>query len=212
MWEGEAPAETGHSRMHRLGRSLALPNAFVPTQSTALSPQYFSLNLPRPPRTELSGWTVVMAEFDPGQFEALRAGLRRMHEAGPKVPGEIDEAILADARRSFAARRRRWALVQRIGGGLAAAAVLAIAIRVFYPPSNSTSPVRPLQRSELAQAADVNRDGRVDILDAYVVARHIARHQPLEPAWDVNGDGVVDQRDVDLIAHMAVQTTEGMAR
>jgi hypothetical protein len=150
-----------------------------------------------------------MTDFDPGQFEALRAGLRRMHEPGPAVPAEIDEAILAEARRSFAARRRRWAVIQRIGAGLAAAAVLAIAIRVFHPGSTSTSPARSPQRSQLAQAADVNHDGRVDILDAYVVARHIARHEPLDSAWDVNGDGVVDQRDVDLIAHMAVQTTGG---
>ena len=151
-----------------------------------------------------------MTEFDPGQFEALRAGLKRMHGAGPAVPREIDEAILAGARRSLVARRRRWALVQRIGGAVAAAAVLAIAIRVFHP--GASSPLPPTQRPQLAQAADVNHDGRVDILDAYVVARHIARHEPLDPAWDVNGDGVVDQKDVDLIAHLAVQTTGGKAR
>ena len=152
-----------------------------------------------------------MIEFDPGQFEALRAGLRRMHEAGPAVPREIDEAILAGARRSLVARRRGWAVVQRIGGGLAAAAVLAIAIRVFHPPKLN-SPIAAPPRPQRAQAADVNHDGRVDILDAYIVARHIARHEPLDPAWDVNGDGVVDQKDVDLIAHLAVQTTGGKAR
>jgi hypothetical protein len=150
-----------------------------------------------------------MTEFDPGQFEALRAGLKRMQTSGPVVPRQMDEAILAEARRSFASRRRRWVLIQRIGGGLAAAAVLAIAVRLFYPAPTSTSPVPTVPHRQLAQAADVNRDGRVDILDAYVVARHIARHEPLDPAWDINGDGVVDQKDVDLIAHLAVQTTEG---
>jgi len=152
----------------------------------------------------------AMTEFDPGQLKALRAGLKRMHAPGPAVPGEIDEAILADARRSFVARRRRWALVQRIGAGLAAAAVLAIAIRVFHPASNP--PMPPAQRPLLAQAADINRDGAVNVLDAYLVARHIARHESLDPAWDVNGDGVIDQKDVDLIAHLAVQTTEGKPR
>lgn len=150
-----------------------------------------------------------MTDFDPEQFERLRAGLMRLQPPGPRVPGKLDEAILADARRSVAMRRRRWMLVQRIGAGLAAAAVLAIAIRVFHPGSTSISPAPSSQRPQLAQAADVNHDGRVDILDAYVVARHIARHEPLDPAWDVNGDGVVDQKDVDLIAHMAVQTTGG---
>jgi hypothetical protein len=153
-----------------------------------------------------------MTDFDPEQFEALRAGLKRMETPGPRVPAELDEAILSDARQSFAARRRRWTLVQRIGGGLAAAAVLAIAVRVFYPPPTTNAPMQAAHRPQLAQAADVNHDGRVDILDAYVVARHIARHEPLDPAWDVNGDGVVDQKDVDLIAHMAVQTEGGHPR
>lgn len=148
-----------------------------------------------------------MTDFDPEQFERLRAGLMRLQPPRPRVPREVDEAILADARRSFVIRRRRWMLVQRIGAGLAAAAVLAIAIRVFHPTPVAPSAATP--RPQVARVGDVNRDGRVDILDAYVVARHIARHEPLDPAWDVNGDGVVDQKDVDLIAHMAVQTTGG---
>jgi hypothetical protein len=148
-----------------------------------------------------------MTDFDPNQFDALRTALLDLQGPGPAVPRELDDAILSDARRSFAARRRKWVRVQRIGAGLAAAALLAIAIRVLIPGANS--PVRPLQRPQLAQAADINRDGHIDILDAFIVARHIARHDPLDPAWDLNGDGVVDQKDVDLIAHLAVRVEGG---
>lgn len=148
-----------------------------------------------------------MSEFDPGQFEKLKTALSELHGSGPGVPSEVDREILAGARRAFAARRRRWVFVQRIGAGLAAAAVLALGVRLFFPGPHSV--VAPVQRAQLAQAADINRDGRVDILDAYLVARHIARHEPLDSAWDINGDGVVDQKDVDLIAHLAVQTEEG---
>jgi hypothetical protein len=148
-----------------------------------------------------------MTEFDPNQFDSLRAALGELYGHVPSVPASVDDSILSEARRSFARRRRTWALVQRIGVGLAAAAVLAIAVRAFFP--SATSPVGPVQRPQLAQAADVNHDGRVDILDAYVVARHVARHEPLDPAWDINGDGVVDQKDVDLIAHLAVRVDGG---
>jgi hypothetical protein len=148
-----------------------------------------------------------MIEFDPDQLGNLKAALAEIHGRVPVVPAELDDAILSEARRSFARRRKLWTLAQRVGLGLAAAAVLAIAVRAFLP--SATSRVAPLQRPQLAQAADVNRDGRVDILDAFVVARSIARHEPLDPAWDVNGDGVVDQKDVDLIAHLAVRVDGG---
>jgi hypothetical protein len=148
-----------------------------------------------------------MTEFDPNQFAALKAALADVSRPGPSVPPELDRAILSEARRSFAARRRRWAIAQRIGAGLAAAAVLTIAVRVFVPAFRLSAP--PSQRPQLAQAADINRDGKVDILDAFIVARHIARGEALDPAWDINGDGVVDQKDVDLIAHLAVRADGG---
>jgi hypothetical protein len=152
-----------------------------------------------------------MTEFEFNQFEKLKAALVEAEGARPPVPSEIDRQILAKARQSYVARRRTWAVLQRTGTGLAAAAVIAIAVRVFWPGVRPTT-TAPAQRPQLAQAADINRDGRVDILDAYVVARHIARHEPLDPAWDVNGDGIVDQKDVDLIAHLAVRADAGKAQ
>ena len=57
-------------------------------------------------------------------------------------------------------------------------------------------------------------NGRIDILDAFTVARALAdkgRTGPLPAAWDVNGDGVVDQKDVDWLANAAVRVG-GVAR
>jgi hypothetical protein len=133
----------------------------------------------------------------------LRAALARMDDREIRVPAEMDAAILSRARQSFARRRRNWHRVQRMVAGLAAAAVLTIAARIFIPMWHL--PATPAVRPQLAQVADVNHDGRVNILDAYVVARKIARHEPLDPAWDINGDGVVGQKDVDLIANLAVR-------
>lgn len=155
-----------------------------------------------------------MTRFNPHddqaeQFPAeLREALVRLHDPGIAVPPEVDEFILSGARRSFHHRRRRWLLVRRVGAAVAAAAVLVIAVKVFVPTRTAPSPVAFSQRPQLAQAADVNHDGRVDIVDAYIVARKIAHHEPLDPAWDINGDGVIDQKDVDLIANMAVQSSD----
>ena len=51
---------------------------------------------------------------------------------------------------------------------------------------------------------DLTGDGKVDVLDAFFLARQIKNGGPLDLKWDVNGDGVVDQRDVDWIASKAV--------
>jgi hypothetical protein len=97
------------------------------------------------------------------------------------------------------------------GAGLAAAAAVVLALRVFvaHPTASRQAMTPPRQ---VARLGDVDHDGRVNILDAYIVARKIARHEPLDLAWDVNGDGVVDQRDVDLIAHMAVRVSPEAAQ
>lgn len=134
----------------------------------------------------------------------LREAIARLHGINIRVPSELDTAILTDAKRSFVRRRRAWMVIGRLTIGVAAAALVTIAMRVFMPAPSSHSPTAMAQPAKLYQLADVNHDGRVDILDAYFVARKIARHEPLDPAWDVNGDGVVDQKDVDLIATLAV--------
>jgi len=143
--------------------------------------------------------------------DALRRALVGLHEPAVSVPREIDRAVLRDARLVFGRRRRLWIGTRWAAAVLAAAAMVVIVVRLFV---TGTSPQRgglaaagSGGRPQLAQLADVNRDTKVDILDAYVVARHIARHEPLDPAWDVNGDGVVDQKDVDVIANMAVQAS-----
>jgi hypothetical protein len=146
-----------------------------------------------------------MAYFDFDQLQSLKAELVRLHDPGIAVPSELDDTILSRARQSFRVRVQRWVIVRRVSVGLAAAAILTVGIRVFIP--HGDSPRRPLQRPQLAQIADINHDGRVDILDAYSVARRIARHEPLNSAWDVNGDGVVDQKDVDIIANLAVHVS-----
>ena len=118
------------------------------------------------------------------------------------VPEPVDRAIVALARRRLArggapARVMRWAAVA------AAAAVLAVALvpvarLVLWPEPAAT--VRE----------DIDRNGRVDILDAFTLARHLVYRRPVKPEWDLNEDGVVDDADVDDAAMAAVRLDRGL--
>ena len=134
----------------------------------------------------------------------------RLYDQPPRVPAGLDAAILREARIGYSRRRRFWLAARWAGAGLAAAAALALAIRIYVAHPAIRPAISPPR--QIARAGDIDGNGRVDILDAYVVARAIARHQTLDPAWDINGDGVVDQKDVDLIARMAVRVTPEAAQ
>jgi hypothetical protein len=142
--------------------------------------------------------------------DRLRQDLRSLFEPPGIVPPKTDKAILDEARRRIAKPRRiiirlRWAT--RIA---AAAAVIAVAA-VLYDVS-----IHPNPKSEIANLksigpvlaegrADIDGNGRVDILDAFRLARSIEARGPANPQWDLNGDGRVDRDDVDLVASVAVR-------
>jgi hypothetical protein len=55
----------------------------------------------------------------------------------------------------------------------------------------------------------VNGDGRVNILDAFVLAKSLEAGGDRDREWDLSGDGRVDRVDVELIARAAVSVTGG---
>jgi dockerin type I repeat protein len=55
------------------------------------------------------------------------------------------------------------------------------------------------------QKKDLDHSGRVDILDAFLLARQIEKQLELQSQWDVTGDGAINQNDVDAIASAAVR-------
>ena len=56
---------------------------------------------------------------------------------------------------------------------------------------------------------DLNHDGKVDILDAFALARELRTGVRPTPQMDLNGDGVVDERDVATLAAQAVSLGKG---
>ena len=62
----------------------------------------------------------------------------------------------------------------------------------------------PAIAARVTAKEDIDQDGRVDILDAFALARHIESPRETVGEWDMNGDGTVDRADVDVIARAAV--------
>jgi hypothetical protein len=144
--------------------------------------------------------------------EALVAELRGVALRNvPAVPATLDAAILQEAKAGFA-RRSRFRLAARVAIGVAAAAaaVVAIALPLLHQSERegtaTHAPVATQMLSVMPAAAaeDVDRSGKVDILDAFVVAKLVETGKQIDAAYDVNGDGKVDQADVDRIAQTAV--------
>lgn len=163
-----------------------------------------------------SGDDRAKAEAVPPKLAAAFAALPRRRIV---VPEQVDQTILQAARthlaqlkpvaqesesEAFLARfLHAWA---RFAAAIRFSPVLrwsALATALVVLGFLLKSLVVPDHRNTFA-AEDVNRDGQVDILDAFALARQINAKQPAPPSLDRNGDGVIDQRDVELIAAHAV--------
>ena len=126
----------------------------------------------------------------PPEIEArLRHGAERM---AVLVPPAVDDAVLSRARERFAEIRRRRSRAKTVWWMSAAACFVALALLAGS-----------LINTPRFERADVDRSGRVDILDALVLARRI--QQGTAAGFDLNRDGVVDKRDVDFVAAQAVR-------
>jgi len=151
-------------------------------------------------------------ELEPHVSDRLRRDLRDLFQSPGAIPAQTDKSILDQARRRLAKPRPfvirlRWAA--SIG---AVAAVIVLGFVLFSPQSGLPRFARndmiqnPQSRPPaLAEGrADIDGNGRVDILDAFRLARSIEARGPADPTWDLNGDGRVDRDDVDLVAYAAV--------
>lgn len=142
----------------------------------------------------------------------LSADLNALFEPQHPVPPEVDRAMSDRIRRHFVVetpaadkrRRFRWVGLWKVA---AAAAVVIFAFSLDL----TKKPEPPTARSLSAGAqTDIDLNGRVDILDAFTLARRIEHAGHIEPEWDMNGDGLVDRNDVDRIALAAVRLDKGV--
>lgn len=158
---------------------------------------------------------------DPDDLPRLAAALTRLQARSARTPHEIDDSMRLEIRAHFDAIKRaggaeriagrRWrigAAAVALAGGVAA--LIALAMWLNTPPT-------PQSNSPMAQAptpsapGDIDGSGRIDILDAFQLARRIEAaetfEEPSTRIFDLTGDGSVDQRDVDAVAMRAVTLT-----
>ncbi len=145
---------------------------------------------------------------DRPDHEALRRGLRSLYRA-PDVPAEVDDAILARARRELCGAPTAatgptisWGLGRAVA--LAASILLVVAVlAVWWVARRPASPDDTLTADARA-AEDLDGNGVVDIRDAFLLARELEAGEPVASDRDFDGNGLVDCADVDHVAAVAV--------
>jgi len=169
-------------------------------------------------------------DFDLKVSPKLSADLNTLFKPQSSVPPEVDRAVMDQANRRFIRRDRphvflsktrvrvfRGAHIWRIA---AAAAVIIFAFSLDLT-TQKPGPTTDSSLTVEARAVDIDRNGRVDILDAFKLARHVESadytKKNLSPVsstgqagWDINGDGLVNRKDVDEVAFAAVRLDKGV--
>lgn len=174
-------------------------------------------------------------DLDSPALVNLAEDLKGLYGPDLSVPGEVDRAVLDRARRRLTRRARRlswprWARRWRVAGAAAAVIIFAVVLETqFSGPSKQESKSDQHFSAPLAErksksdqfvsttlaakarlATDIDENGRVDILDAFKLARHIESAEVREAKWDINGDGQVNRDDVDVVAFAAVRLDKGV--
>jgi len=127
----------------------------------------------------------------------LSEDLKALYAPSREISPEVDRAILAAAHAHLAGAAQNPRIVQFPRWLAAAAAVALAAVLGSLWLSNRRLP-------EVARE-DINRDGRVDVLDAFALARRLQQGVATDRLFDINGDGLVDQKDIEAITTRAVK-------
>jgi len=138
---------------------------------------------------------------EPPPGAPLRRALAALHKEALFIPREVDDTVLAGARPELARLRARHSRGRMAKWLALAACIVALGalVRLWLPSGGP----RPFARE------DLNRDGRVDILDAFQLARDIKAGRARKATEDFNGDGRVDAADVQILARRAVSLGKG---
>lgn len=171
------------------------------------------------PNPDRSSRRSERADITPGVPPGLAEGLERLFQ-GADPPAHLRAQLQAEAARRFGVPELAAAgpgSESRTGGrfrllrsaawasGLAAAAA-ALFVVLQTPEGGAVPQTKSLAALEpSADARDVDRSGKVDIFDAYLVAHAAAKNNAAAGMPDLDGDGRVTRADADRIARYAVE-------
>ena len=141
--------------------------------------------------------------------EVVVDALRQADDMKLAVPPEVDRTILRDAHRHLEsiprmARRRRMFRTLAAVSSVCAVLLVVVALQTGEPPDRQLAQESaPFAAPADISPKDIDRNGSVDILDAFAIARqlesgHASHH------WDFNQDGNLNEDDIRLVAMDAV--------
>lgn len=136
--------------------------------------------------------------------DRLSQDLKGLFEPEPRNWAAIDRKVMDHAARTLLPRRkRRWVYMPA-----AAAAAITIAAGLLLMQFTHHKPAAPSSMATLSE--DVDRNGHVDILDAFRLAKMVQSAARPDARWDMNADSIVNQQDVDIVARAAVTLRKDM--
>ena len=145
-----------------------------------------------------------MARRDEDILDELLGGLEAPAEA---VPERVDQAIRQQARFRLTPLRRKH-LQRRVASVAAVAAALLLCVWMPWSAKDK-APARHRGEAVADEAVQLREDldgnGRIDVLDAFQLAREIAAGRTGNGPRDFDGDGQVDDADVEHLASLAVR-------
>lgn len=149
--------------------------------------------------------------------DKFREDLSNIYRPAEPVPPEVDRAVMDRVNQHFAGQkfdkskqqRFRWASLWKFA---AAAAIIIFAFSLELTWRSGVRESEIVYSMADVQNTDIDRNGRVDILDAFVLAKQIESTGQNEKdlslrkqGWDINGDGLINNKDVDEVAYAAVR-------
>jgi len=149
--------------------------------------------------------------LDLGISSKLSADLNALFQPQIEVPPEVDRAVMDRAHKHLTPLQSGKSKSLRIHWGWRIAAAAAVIILAFsLDLTKQTGPATNRFSLDETQAADIDRNGRIDILDAFKLAKQIESAGPDETEWYIICDGLIDRSDVDLVALAAVRLYKGV--
>ncbi len=163
-----------------------------------------------------------MDELPLKDLEPKGEKLTQLHEdlsaatrAGIKIPQELDDAILKRAREVFDPTPPKQLRLGKPAAWIAVAASLTLIIWISDVIRSAVTTSKQ-EATAAVIPGDIDRNGKVDILDAFELARVLDKSTTGSPVAsshinDLNADGTVDSLDVNAIAMKAVALPQGGA-
>ena len=135
----------------------------------------------------------------------LTSALTNIYTPPGPLPDSVRDQLLHQARTEMSnlRRSRRWGAIAVSAAAAMIVFTFQIVLRDAANPDATTPPIVRIDPPALRK--DIDGNGRIDILDAFALARHIERRGAAGGDWDFNHDGRVDQLDIDAVALSAVR-------